>query len=239
LVIIIVVFSLVQSLFGMGLLVFGTPTLLLLGWSFPETLAALLPASVAISLLQATEYRAPPMNFVASFARWCLLPLAASLAGHLWFGFEVPLELLLSAVMLSFAAIRLLPNIRRRVIGLAHRGLASWLMAMGIVHGLTNMGGSLLAIIAASRFDDKRSIRQCIAFCYLCFALVQLGVLAVIMPEVFSLQTPVFCITAAATYAIFGRKLFDLSSAIVFDRSLTAFVFAYAVALGAKGVGVL
>ena len=49
---IIIAFAIVQSIFGMGLLVFGTPTFLLLGYSFGEVLNLLVPASVAISALQ-------------------------------------------------------------------------------------------------------------------------------------------------------------------------------------------
>ena len=52
LVIIIAVFSIVQSIFGVGLLLFGTPTLLLLEYSYSETLWLLLPCSVTISLIQ-------------------------------------------------------------------------------------------------------------------------------------------------------------------------------------------
>jgi len=52
LVIIIAVFSVVQSIFGVGLLLFGTPTLLLLEYSYSETLWLLLPCSVTISLIQ-------------------------------------------------------------------------------------------------------------------------------------------------------------------------------------------
>ena len=52
LVTIIAIFSVVQSIFGVGLLLFGTPTLLLLGYSYSETLWLLLPCSVTISLIQ-------------------------------------------------------------------------------------------------------------------------------------------------------------------------------------------
>jgi len=56
--IIILVFSIVQSIFGVGLLLFGTPTFLLLGYSYTETLWLLLPCSVTISLIQViTEYK--------------------------------------------------------------------------------------------------------------------------------------------------------------------------------------
>ena len=49
---IIALFSIVQSMFGVGLLLFGTPTLLLLEYSYSETLWLLLPCSLTISLIQ-------------------------------------------------------------------------------------------------------------------------------------------------------------------------------------------
>ena len=50
--IVIIIFSIVQSIFGVGLLLFGTPTLLLLGFGFEQSLWMLLPSSVAISSYQ-------------------------------------------------------------------------------------------------------------------------------------------------------------------------------------------
>ena len=44
--------SIIQSLFGVGVLVFGTPLLLILGLDFIQTLNILLPISLAINLFQ-------------------------------------------------------------------------------------------------------------------------------------------------------------------------------------------
>ena len=49
---VIIFFTIIQSIFGVGLLVFGTPTLLLLDYTFYETLSFLLPSSIIVSLLQ-------------------------------------------------------------------------------------------------------------------------------------------------------------------------------------------
>ena len=49
---VIFLFSGVQSIFGVGLLLFGTPTLLLLGYPYADTLWILVPASVTISIVQ-------------------------------------------------------------------------------------------------------------------------------------------------------------------------------------------
>ena len=56
-ILIIAVFSVVQSLFGVGLLVFGTPTFLLLGASYAESVGYLLPSSLLLSSIQAHGFR--------------------------------------------------------------------------------------------------------------------------------------------------------------------------------------
>ena len=43
---------LIQSLYGVGLLIFGTPILLILGLEFTTVLGLLLPSSVLLSILQ-------------------------------------------------------------------------------------------------------------------------------------------------------------------------------------------
>ena len=53
-IIVLVVFacSIIHSVFGTGILIFGTPTCLLLGYPFDVTISYLLPASISISSLQ-------------------------------------------------------------------------------------------------------------------------------------------------------------------------------------------
>ena len=50
--IVIVFLIIVQSIFGVGLLLFGTPTLLILGYDFANTINILMPVSISISLMQ-------------------------------------------------------------------------------------------------------------------------------------------------------------------------------------------
>ena len=49
---IIIFFLYFQSIFGIGLLVFGTPTLMILGYQYSDILSVLLPISCSISLIQ-------------------------------------------------------------------------------------------------------------------------------------------------------------------------------------------
>ena len=50
--VVIFIFSVVQSIFGVGVLLFGTPTLVIMGYSYVETLWIVLPTSIVISLSQ-------------------------------------------------------------------------------------------------------------------------------------------------------------------------------------------
>ena len=48
----IILISIVQSIFGVGVLLFGTPLFMLYNYDFKTTLLILLPISITISLLQ-------------------------------------------------------------------------------------------------------------------------------------------------------------------------------------------
>ena len=60
----IAVTSVIQSIFGVGVLLFGTPILLLLGYEFIDAVMILLPISVSINILQiAKDYRSIDFQF--------------------------------------------------------------------------------------------------------------------------------------------------------------------------------
>ena len=48
--------TVIQSIFGVGILLFGTPLLLLLGYEFSYALSVLLPISIAINMLQVLKH---------------------------------------------------------------------------------------------------------------------------------------------------------------------------------------
>ena len=52
----VIVTSVVQSIFGVGVLLFGTPLLLLLGYDFLDALITLLPISIAINSFQILKH---------------------------------------------------------------------------------------------------------------------------------------------------------------------------------------
>ena len=68
-----------QSIFGVGLLLFGTPTFLLLNYNFLDTLNILLPISVSISFLQLIYSKKKNLEFKNNFNLFTLPFLVFSL----------------------------------------------------------------------------------------------------------------------------------------------------------------
>ena len=63
-VIVIIITAFIQSIFGVGVLLFGTPLLLLLGYGFIDAIIILLPISISINLIQiAKDYRSVDFDF--------------------------------------------------------------------------------------------------------------------------------------------------------------------------------
>jgi hypothetical protein len=176
---VITLLSVVQSFFGMGVLVFGTPTLLLMGYDFITTLGYLLPASFAISLLQvltAGSSRAPVSRYLYLL---CLpgigigLWLTDASSQTSWTNFLIGGTLLLSAM------IRIWSPSRKLLAILLEQHLPTYHLVMGVIHGLTNLGGALLAILASGRNSEKEAIRSTVAYYYLAFSSIQMLLLAI------------------------------------------------------------
>ena len=55
---IVVVTAVIHSIFGAGILLIGTPVLLLLGYDFVDILVVLLPISIALNVMKMSKYHA-------------------------------------------------------------------------------------------------------------------------------------------------------------------------------------
>ena len=96
---VVAVCSVIQSVFGMGLLVFGTPSLLLLGLGFTESLGYLLPASIALSAIQVRRSRrldliSPNLWF------FCVPMIGAGLALSIFVSGEIPINRVVGVILI-------------------------------------------------------------------------------------------------------------------------------------------
>lgn len=166
----------VQSIFGVGVLLFGTPILLLLGYDFVTILAILLPISLAINVVQVARHHA---HLDRSFYGKVLGLSVPCIIVFLLLVTQVRLNIgILVGIFLILVALQSLSPRVHRAIALFVRWEKTYFVAMGIIHGLTNLGGSLLTAMIHSKRYPKDTARTTAALSYGTFAVFQLVTLA-------------------------------------------------------------
>jgi len=179
LVTIIAVFSIVQSIFGVGLLLFGTPTLLLLEYSYSETLWLLLPCSVTISLIQVVnDYK---LIEAKKRAVYLVIPtLVLSLALVVTYANGINITRIVGVLLLLIGVIRFSSKLQALLVSMVKEHIQIYYIIIGVVHGISNMGGGPLSILMSTIYSKKEIIRANIAFIYLILAISQIVVLSII-----------------------------------------------------------
>jgi len=162
----------VQSIFGVGVLLFGTPILLLLGYEFVTTLVVLLPVSLAINFVQVLRHHAHiDRAFYAKVLSLCVpcIMVFLFIVTHVSINIGVIVGLFL--IVVAFKSLS--PKVHHAIESLV-RWERTYFVVMGIIHGLTNLGGSLLTAIIHSKQYPKDAARTTAALSYGTFAVFQL-----------------------------------------------------------------
>jgi uncharacterized membrane protein YfcA len=231
---VVVVLATAQSVFGVGLLVFGTPTLLLLGFPFSGVLAYLLPCSILISGLQV--WRGGGLRSLEPLRKQFLIFTAPGvLLGTiviLAVGSTVSVRPIVGAMLVATAALRSVKRSRRSLEAFVRRHTTKILVGLGIVHGLSNLGGGVLTVIVGSLFERKEDVRKHIAFAYGLMAIVQLVTLFATTDLALVwwvwLLLPAL---ATTTFLVIGQRLFVATSQSRYQPALTALVFGFGLVL--------
>jgi len=163
----------IQSIFGVGLLLFGTPSFLILGYDFANTINILMPVSITISILQFIKSKVSDRKFITEYNLFCVpflvffLIIALKLKYFFDFKFLVGLLLVFSSILIlnkkKFSSFR----------AIFFRFKKFVLVGIGCVHGLTNMGGSFLAIYSTLVSQNKKEIARF----YICYGYLIMGIL--------------------------------------------------------------
>ena len=174
----VVATSVIQSIFGVGVLLFGTPLLLLLGYGFVDALGVLLPVSVAISALQMLRhYEDVDTGFYKNVLVYSI-PLVV-----LFLMVVTTVKINISLVigpLLIFVALKNFSTVIDRALQSVVKYERIYLMAMGLVHGVSNLGGSMLTVIIYSKQYPKNKTRVTAAASYATVASCQLATLLLI-----------------------------------------------------------
>lgn len=177
----VVATSVIQSIFGVGVLLFGTPLLLLLGYDFVDALGVLLPVSIAISALQVLRHYE---DIDVGFYKNVLIYSIPFVVVFLMLVTTVKINIsLVIGVVLIFVALENFSAAIEKSLQSIIKYEKIYLMAMGLIHGVSNLGGSLLTVIIYSKKYSKNKTRVTTAASYATFALCQLATLFVMDSE--------------------------------------------------------
>ncbi len=228
-------FTIIQSIFGVGLLVFGTPTLLLMGYSFPETLSYLLPCSIIVSFLQVYQgwNRVNKYRFNVIF--YMLPPLIVGLLLILLF-FELSLHLIIGSTLLLTSLTRFSFKLNEALeFYLSHQFKFGFLLT-GFIHGLTNLGGAPLVIITNGIYNAKKDIQPNIAYAYFFMALIQIFVLILLGKFVYTKYVLLLAVISGIIYFFIGKIIFDITTEKFYYDLMTFFILFYGVILIVKSL---
>ena len=226
---ILVVLIIIQSIFGIGLLLLGTPTFLLLGYDFLSTLNFLLPSSVVISYFQFTSLKIPPKKIIFEYNIFCLpflvlfLLLALNFKEILNFKFYVAIILIISSLLVlnknTFSSLR--KNI------LKYKKII--LIFIGSIHGLTNMGGGFLTIFSSLiNNNDKNLTRYFISYGYLVMGLVQYFILVSLEYKNLNFSTIYYIFLVLIIYFP-SQKIFKKVNNFLFSKIISIIALFYGV----------
>lgn len=138
------ILSVVQSAFGVGLLLFGTPTLLLLDYSYVETLWLLLPCSVTISLIQVVnDYK---LIEAKRRAVYLVIPtLVLGLAFIIIYANGINITRIVGVLLLLIGVVRFSNKLQALLSSIVKKHIKIYYIMIGVVHGISNMGGGPLS----------------------------------------------------------------------------------------------
>jgi uncharacterized protein len=233
---VIIIFSIIQSFFGVGLLVFGTPSLLLLGYSFDVALTYLLPSSIIISLIQVLHSKASltllQKKLLLYSVPGIIIGLVFVISGFISINIGIIVGVML-IISVLFRNVKGLFSFLKRIF---NSKLNIYVFAIGLIHGISNMGGGFLTILATTIYDKKEEQRKNIAFGYLIFGITQIIVLIVLKMQLFTYWSLIFPLLSIITYFIVGNVIFNKTSEGIYNKLISILIFIYGIVLIFKNV---
>jgi hypothetical protein len=231
--IIIIITATIQSLFGVGVLLFGTPLLLLLGYPFMDSLLILLPISASINALQIVkDYKYIDKKIYKNIL-FITVPFII-----LFLVFVSKISLNINIIIGSFLIFIALKD----SISFFHTTFEKILSYnklfysfMGIVHGLTNLGGALLTAKVFHTNLNKYEKRATTAVSYMTFAIFQI-VTILFLDIKYEFSNLYYVLIGVGVYLLINKIIFHKISDHRYDKIFSIFLIMSGVSLVLKGL---
>lgn len=171
---IVVICSICQSIIGVGLVMIGIPTLILSGFSFPHALSICLPGSLIINIFQISTHhkqinKSDIISYVTMSSVYLLFLFYINYAVGISFNKTTAGLILILTGVVGFKSSLRVPFLQ---ILASNQNAAN--VFTGIIHSISTMGGALLSLNGAARYNDNQSSRRYISGGYLALGLIQL-----------------------------------------------------------------
>jgi len=224
---IVALLSFIQSIYGVGLLVFGTPILLFMKIPFNEALSILLPSSILISLGQVLKSKTKPTSIQKKMIGYSTFGVLTGLIiiFNDYLNMDVKIFVGIGLLISGFLRISKINPIPMRDSLLSQFGFYSFLM--GLIHGVSNMGGGVLTFLSTTIYFNKNEQRYNIALGYLVFGIVQLSIMFMYRLNIFSFLNIIFMGISALIFVKIGNTVYEKTSQLFFDRSMTFLIFIF------------
>ena len=232
--VLIPILVIIQTIIGVGVLVLGTPTLLLLNYNIIETINLLLPISILTSFLNITIFTKFKLNAIDNkkykyFFIICIPGIFIGLKLLEMFQKFIDFELLVALIILISLYLKLtsnkklykLTNIKKKII----------IFITGIVHGLTNSGGTLLAIFISSNTINRKKVTYEISLFYFLLASIQYAIFSYIFNTKYEININFLTIIAIIINVFIGNQISRKFSNQFFQILLNLVVFISAISL--------
>lgn len=230
--------TVIQNIFGVGILVFGTPLLLSLDHDLMTSLGILLPSSLLVSLMQMLTIKHavfPSKNSLIQSV--CGVVLGALLL--LYFSVPLSVYVVTAVAMLLAGGLRLNLKLRNRVYRLLTNPSLNFHFINGIFHGFSNLGGILLVLRNNLGNDPKNQSLMNTASVYLIYVLSQISVLCLLGNfEIFINGLMVLPVVGLFSFVLGDRPITFLSAKFM-DNALGVFFISVSAVLSYKIIQML
>lgn len=225
---VIILCSFFQSIFGVGILIFGTPTLLLMGFSFQETLYLILPSSILVSLFQALSLS----KFIQGkrYVHLYTLPsVFLGLFAMILAEDDLNIRHIVGSMLLLIGLNRSLPFVEKKIKIFLSKNKAIYHVIMGLIHGVSNMGGGMLVLLMSSIHLKKEIVLANIAYTYLLFGIIQLATLFVFSRESLQIEALFLALISIVVYIFSSKFIVKNLTDTKFNFFITFLIISYGI----------
>ena len=215
--------TIIQTVFGVGLLVFGTPILIILGYDFYETLGILIPSSITISTFQLLKKN---KSFYDEGKNIIYAVLGVFVGFTFLISFiETSLFIYLIFVCTVFASIcRSNIKLNKILTILISNKRKEFHFINGVMHGFTNMGGILLPLYSNLIYVEKKLSTYNTAIFYFFYSIFQILIIFIFHNSTIfyeglkylPLTILVYFFLGVRTYRIINEKTFKILVVVFF-----------------------